>query len=163
MSEGSDFSLYDKGIFLYLFKGTVTFEDINDLAQPLPEICSDSNQGTSTLQDGQVLPTCSSQTWPSPTADAPTVPLLLCASQHSLTGLQAGLPSQVGIMATTLICLELLRGLSLNQDQTFGVGLVVMPVCLLPYTWGNYVLKEICLGLLVTLYPILGEDLSRKQ
>ena len=97
MSEGSDFSLYNKVIFIHLFKGTVTLEDVDNSAQPLPEICPDSNQGTSTSQDGRVLLTCSTQTEPSPTADAPTVPLLACVSRDSMTGLPAELPSQPGI------------------------------------------------------------------
>lgn len=38
-----------------------------------------------------------------------------------------------------------------------------MPVSLLPSTWGNYALNEICHGLLVTLYLIIGKHLSGKQ
>lgn len=57
--------------------------------QPLPEMCPDSNQETSTPRDGRVPPTCLTQTGPNPTAAAPTVPLL--------TGLPTGLPSQAGI------------------------------------------------------------------
>lgn len=50
----------------------------------------------STLKDARVLPTSSAQTGESTTAAAPTAPLLPCASQHSLTGLFIGLPSQAG-------------------------------------------------------------------
>lgn len=64
------------------------------MAQPLPEICLESNQETTTLEDGRVLPT---QTRTSPTADASTLPLLNNASQHSSTGFPVGLPSQAGI------------------------------------------------------------------
>lgn len=89
MSEGSGFSLHNEVIFLYLFKGTAAFEDVDNMAQPLTEMCPDSNQETSTPQDGRVPPTCLTQTGPNPTAAAATVPLL--------TGLPTGLPSQAGI------------------------------------------------------------------
>ena len=157
LSEGSDFSLHSKVFFLCLFKGTVTSEDVDKMAQSLPETCPDSNQETSTLQDGRVPPTCLTQTGPSPTAAAPTVPLL--------TGLPTGLPSQAGIRGHNSSYLSGVIEWSFSESQSDIQGRTGSNACVfIALYMGKFMFStKICLSLLVTVYLTLGKDLSGKQ
>lgn len=148
MSEGSGFSLHNEVIFLYLFKGTAAFEDVDNMAQPLPEMCPDSNQETSTPQDGRVPPTCLTQTGPNPTAAAPTVPLL--------TGLPTGLPSQAGIRGHNSYLSGVIEW-TFSESQSDIQGRTGSNACVfIALYMGNNILKKIGLGLLLTVYLILA-------